>query len=239
MLAHQLRALGLLVTVRPWSQVARSGDDEAAETDLLIIGPGPGDPSAYRSGDPKMVALRRLVGRRLATGRPLFGVCLGHQLLADALGLHLRRRPDPHQGLARTIDLFGRPRLVGFYSSFTAMTTTNTMTTMTATTATRTAAAAAGPAGLASGTSGADLHRSVYGSVRLACDPADGSVHALRGPACIGMQFHPESALSRDGLDILRSELAALFAAATPLTVPIGAPTAMSSASTTTHPIVT
>ncbi|MBF9131634.1 chorismate-binding protein [Plantactinospora sp. S1510] len=42
-----------------------------------------------------------------------------------------------------------------------------------------------------------------YGSVRLARDAADGAVHALRGPTYAGVQFHPESVLSQDGMAVL------------------------------------
>ncbi|MCL9796915.1 chorismate-binding protein, partial [Frankia sp. AgKG'84/4] len=129
----------------------------------------------------KMAVLRGLIAGRLAARRPLLAVCLGHQLLAGLLGLALRRRDDPYQGLARTIDLFGQSRRVGFYSTFTAV-------------------------------AGADELASAYGPVRLARDPADHSVHALRAATFTGLQFHPESVLSRDGLDILRDVLADLLA---------------------------
>jgi phenazine biosynthesis protein phzE len=113
MLAHQLTALGLAVGVVPWHS---PGDLTA---DLVVVGPGPGDPGAR--DDPKMAVLRTLVDDLLAAGRPTFAVCLGHQILAGALGLRLHRRDAPYQGLARDIDLFGTLRRVGFYSSFTAL----------------------------------------------------------------------------------------------------------------------
>jgi phenazine biosynthesis protein phzE len=113
MLAHQLKALGLAVDVVPWHS---PGDLTA---DLVVVGPGPGDPGA--PDDPKMAVLRTLVDDLLAAGRPTFAVCLGHQILAAALGLRLHRRDAPYQGLARDIDLFGSPRRLGFYSSFTAL----------------------------------------------------------------------------------------------------------------------
>jgi 2-amino-4-deoxychorismate synthase len=39
--------------------------------------------------------------------------------------------------------------------------------------------------------------------VQIARDPADGSVHALRGNGFAGLQFHPESVLSADGMAVL------------------------------------
>ena len=50
-----------------------------------------------------------------------------------------------------------------------------------------------------------------YGRVELAVDPADDTVHGLRGPGFAGVQFHPESVLSRDGVDILRELLPPLL----------------------------
>ena len=116
MLAHQLRALGLIVTVVPWNA-------PVPDADLVVVGPGPGDPAA--PADPKMAALRVQVTALLAAGRPMLAVCLGHQVLSAALGLKLIRRDQPYQGVARDIELFGAARRVGFYSSFTAISDTD------------------------------------------------------------------------------------------------------------------
>jgi 2-amino-4-deoxychorismate synthase len=172
MLAHQLKALGLAVTVTGWQS---AGDPDG---DLVIVGPGPGDPDDLT--DPKMVALRALTTRLLEAGRPTLGVCLGHEILAVRLGLGLRRRAAPYQGLARDIELFGRRRRVGFYSSFAAFSST-------------------------------DNASSPYGPVEIARDRADGAVHALRGPGFAGVQFHPESVLSRDGVSVLAELLPPLL----------------------------
>ncbi|MEV6630162.1 anthranilate synthase family protein [Actinoplanes sp. NPDC051470] len=175
MLAHQLRSLGLRVTLTSYRNVG------LLDADLVIVGPGPGDPG--NPGDPKMAYLRGLTTGLLAAGRPVLGVCLGHQILSGLLGLPLHRRDAPYQGVAQDIDLFGRPRKVGFYSSFTAR-------------------------------SGDDRLISPYGPVEIARDPADGSVHALRGPGFAGVQFHPESVLSRDGIAVLHDLLPPLLARA-------------------------
>nr|WP_221381426.1 anthranilate synthase family protein [Actinoplanes polyasparticus] len=186
MLTHQLRALGLAVTVVPWTALpvgaalARLGtaDVDVAGADLVIAGPGPGDPGDAH--DPKMVALRGLIAARLADRKPLLAVCLGHQILAGLLGLTLHRRNSPYQGLAREVDLFGVQRRVGFYSSFTALAPQELITT-------------------------------AHGPVEIARDPADSAVHALRGPGFAGFQFHPESVLSRDGVTVLTELLPQLM----------------------------
>jgi 2-amino-4-deoxychorismate synthase len=172
MLAHQLRALGLAVTVVPWHGVVPAAD-------VVIVGPGPGDPGARH--DPKMAHLRGLLTGLLAAGQPTLAVCLGHQVLAGLLGLPLHRRDAPYQGVARTVDLFGATRRVGFYSSFTAI-------------------------------SPVDRIESPYGPVEIARDPAGGAVHALRGNGFAGVQFHPESVLSRDGMAVLGDLLPPLLA---------------------------
>jgi phenazine biosynthesis protein phzE len=113
MLVHQLRVLGLSTTL-----VAYHREIDPGEFDLVIPGPGPGDPR--RLDDPKMVRMRGLVAGLLDAGRPMLAICLSHQLLAGLLGLPLRRKASPYQGMQRDIDLFGRRALVGFYSTFTA-----------------------------------------------------------------------------------------------------------------------
>jgi phenazine biosynthesis protein phzE len=173
MLAHVLKALGLVVTVVPWSAPVVPSD-----FDLVVVGPGPGDPSDL--SDPKMAAMRTLTLGLLAAERPVLGVCLGHEILAVLLGLPLARRESPYQGLARDVDLFGASRRVGFYSSFAAVASSESLT-------------------------------SPYGVVSIARDPADGSVHALRGASFAGVQFHPESVLSRDGVAVLAGLLPPLL----------------------------
>jgi phenazine biosynthesis protein phzE len=171
MLAHQLKALGLGVTVLPWTAVV-------PEADLVVVGPGPGDPA---SDEPKMVRVRALVAGMLARRQPLLAVCLGHQMLSAALGLRLHRRDTPYQGVARDISLFGASRRVGFYSSFTALSPADRLTT-------------------------------AYGEVEISRDEVDDTVHAVRGERFAGVQFHPESVLSRDGMTVLGELLPRLLA---------------------------
>ncbi|MET8835618.1 chorismate-binding protein [Micromonospora sp. NPDC004540] len=58
----------------------------------------------------------------------------------------------------------------------------------------------------------ADRVATGHGPVELSRDPADGAVHALRGPGFAGVQFHPESVLSRDGMAVLADLLGHLLA---------------------------
>jgi len=115
MLAHQLRHLGLDVTIAPWSGVTDEAVDAA---DLVVSGPGPGDPRDPSS--PRIARMQQIVARRRATGSPLLAVCLSHQILADGLGIELVPLGSPYQGVQKTVPVFGEEASVGFYNTFTA-----------------------------------------------------------------------------------------------------------------------
>ncbi|MGV9499969.1 anthranilate synthase family protein [Streptomyces sp. NPDC003642] len=113
MLDHQLRSLGLRVTVRRF-------DEEYSPDgyDLVVMGPGPGDPRDVEH--PKIAHLRATVRTLLDERRPFLAVCLSHQTLSTLLGFPLVRRAVPNQGVQREIDLFGARERVGFYNTFAA-----------------------------------------------------------------------------------------------------------------------
>ncbi|MCC2033762.1 anthranilate synthase family protein [Microbacterium allomyrinae] len=115
MLAHQLRHLGLEVEITPWDEVT---DEQIDATELLVCGPGPGDPRDPASA--RMRRMREIVARRRSSGRALLAVCLSHQILAHSLGIDLAPLDAPHQGLQKTVDVFGSPASIGFYNTFTA-----------------------------------------------------------------------------------------------------------------------
>ncbi|MEV6163378.1 anthranilate synthase family protein [Streptomyces sp. NPDC052052] len=114
MIVQQLEALG------PTAQVVRYDEPYDPDGfDLVVMGPGPGDPRAL--GDPKIAALDAATARLLRDRVPFLSVCLSHQVLSLRLGLELVQRDEPNQGVQRTIDLFGRPERVGFYNTFSAV----------------------------------------------------------------------------------------------------------------------
>ncbi len=62
----------------------------AADPDAVFLANGPGDPAAL---DYIVDTVRELVGRL-----PVFGICLGHQLLCRAIGLETYKLPFGHHG---------------------------------------------------------------------------------------------------------------------------------------------
>jgi carbamoyl-phosphate synthase small subunit len=90
--AHSPRLLaerGCLVTVLPASATVE--DVEALGADGLFISNGPGDPGAV---DNATTAILRCAERDV----PVFGICLGHQLIARAFGGHTFKLPFGHHG---------------------------------------------------------------------------------------------------------------------------------------------
>jgi carbamoyl-phosphate synthase small subunit len=62
----------------------------ARDPDGYFLVPGPGDPAAM---DDVVATIRTLVARK-----PVFGICLGHQLLSRAVGLETFKLPFGHRG---------------------------------------------------------------------------------------------------------------------------------------------
>jgi carbamoyl-phosphate synthase small subunit len=76
-IARHLAAMGLRVTIVP----AYTTCEQAMELrpDGILLSNGPGDPA----GLPRIVSV---VGELIQTGLPIFGICLGHQLIGRAIG---------------------------------------------------------------------------------------------------------------------------------------------------------
>jgi len=116
MLGHLLGVLGMSTQVLRHD--AYSGPEMFDGFDLVVVGPGPGDPSDQTS--PKMARLRGVVDDLLAARRPFLAVCLGHQVLAHAVGLDLAYKDIVFQGTQSRLPLGGRQETVGFYNTFVA-----------------------------------------------------------------------------------------------------------------------
>jgi carbamoyl-phosphate synthase small subunit len=79
---------GFDVTVVP---ACTSADDVLGlDVDAIFLSNGPGDPAAVK---PAIAAMDKLVGRK-----PIFGICLGHQILSIVLGAKTHKMPFGHHG---------------------------------------------------------------------------------------------------------------------------------------------
>jgi 2-amino-4-deoxychorismate synthase len=115
MLKHAFEHLGLSVVVKDF-------DDPELDVlgfDLVVIGPGPGDPTNME--DPKMRTVHAMVQSLLDSGSRFLAVCLGHQILCHRLGLSIERSDPPLQGVQKAVQYFDRTEVVGFYNTFFAL----------------------------------------------------------------------------------------------------------------------
>jgi carbamoyl-phosphate synthase small subunit len=85
-----LAGLGAKVTVVP--ATASADDILAMKPDGIFLSNGPGDPAA--TGEYAVPVIKEL----LATDIPIFGICLGHQILALALGGRTVKMHQGHHG---------------------------------------------------------------------------------------------------------------------------------------------
>jgi carbamoyl-phosphate synthase small subunit len=81
---------GCKVTVVPADTSAQ--DILAMKPDGIFLSNGPGDPAA--TGEYAVPEIRKLV----ESGKPVFGICLGHQMLALALGARTVKMHQGHHG---------------------------------------------------------------------------------------------------------------------------------------------
>ncbi|MGE4350906.1 MAG: anthranilate synthase family protein [Bdellovibrionales bacterium] len=168
MLAHMLCPLGMIPKI-----VKNAAFDPATDdADLVVLGPGPGDPRDL--SDARIAKANALCKMFVEQKKPLLCVCLGHQILCNVLGLPLAKKKRPFQGAQELIDFFGSPERVGFYNTF------------------------------AGKVDGKDR------GIEISFDEPTGEIHSLRGPGFCGVQFHPESILTTNGMRIVHEVMRAL-----------------------------
>ncbi|MEQ7154036.1 glutamine-hydrolyzing carbamoyl-phosphate synthase small subunit [Brevundimonas aurifodinae] len=111
-----LRALastGAKITVVPATTSAE--DILARNPDGVVLSNGPGDPAA--TGEYAVPEIKKLVD----SGKPVFGICLGHQMLALALGAKTVKMDQGHHGANHPVkDLTtGKVEIVSMNHGFT------------------------------------------------------------------------------------------------------------------------
>ncbi|HEV2334093.1 MAG TPA: glutamine-hydrolyzing carbamoyl-phosphate synthase small subunit [Stellaceae bacterium] len=99
---RMLATHGCRVTIVP--ATASSADILRHQPDGIFLSNGPGDPAA--TGEYAVPVLKELI----RSGKPIFGICLGHQMLALALGGRTRKMEKGHRGANHPVrdELTGR-----------------------------------------------------------------------------------------------------------------------------------
>jgi carbamoyl-phosphate synthase small subunit len=110
---RSLTSIGANVTVVPADTSAE--DILARNPDGVLLSNGPGDPAA--TGEYAVPEIRKLVD----SGKPVFGICLGHQMLALALGARTVKMEQGHHGANNPVkDLTtGKVEIVSMNHGFT------------------------------------------------------------------------------------------------------------------------
>jgi carbamoyl-phosphate synthase small subunit len=108
-----LASAGCRVTVVP--ATASAEDVLALGPDGVFLSNGPGDPAA--TGQYAVPVIKELI----ASGKPVFGICLGHQMLALALGARTSKMHQGHHGANHPVKDFttGKVEITSMNHGFT------------------------------------------------------------------------------------------------------------------------
>jgi anthranilate synthase/aminodeoxychorismate synthase-like glutamine amidotransferase len=174
-LVQCLESLGAECLVRHNDEI-RVRDALALEPDGVLISPGPGAP------DDAGVTLELV--EALAGSRPMLGVCLGHQAIAQAFGARVERAAAPVHGKTSLISHDGRGVFHGLPCPFEATRYHSLLV----------------------------ARPSIPVAFEISAETDDGQVMGLRHRELPleGVQFHPESILTAQGPRLVQNWLSSL-----------------------------
>ena len=147
--------------------------DQAREYDGILLSPGPGAPA-----DAGMCVE---IVEQLGGEVPIFGVCLGHQAIAEAYGAVVDRAPELLHGKTSQVHHEGQGVMRGLPSPFTA-TRYHSL---------------------------AIMDDSLNDQIEVTGRTESGVIMGVKvvGKQIEGVQFHPESVLTEHGHDLLKNWL--------------------------------
>jgi para-aminobenzoate synthetase component 2 len=177
-LVGYLQELGAETTVVRNDDVTLAEAIELAETrDGVLVSPGPGTPAEAGV----CIELIKWCG---AQSKPMFGVCLGHQALAEAYGGTVTHAPELMHGKTSLVEHHGTDVFSGLPSPVTA---------------TRYHSLAA-------------VRGTIPEVLEITAETATGVIMGLRHRTAplSGVQFHPESVLTEGGYQMLGNWLESL-----------------------------
>ena len=145
--------------------------------DAVLISPGPGTPASAGLSIPT-------VKLALATDKPVFGVCLGHQAIAEAMGATVESAPELMHGKTSQVNHQNSPIFEGPPQGFTA---------------TRYHSLAV-------------VRETVPEDLEITGQTESGVIMSLqhRSKPIFGVQFHPESVMTEGGYLMLANWLESL-----------------------------
>ena len=94
-IVHAVRELGVEPDVIRNDRITL---DEIGRSDRIIVSPGPGVPS-------EAGILATMLGRYATSGRPILGVCLGHQAIGERFGARLFNLPEVYHGIQTPVNV--------------------------------------------------------------------------------------------------------------------------------------
>lgn len=170
-LVHLLRELGTDVVVKHNDDISL---EEIDNYDRIVLSPGPGIPSE--------AGLMPNIIKHYAKTKPILGVCLGHQAIAEIFGGKIEKLPKVFHGIETVIEVDNQSKLfknlptqmsVGRYHSWIVS------------------------------------NNGFPKELKVIAKTSDGIIMALRHRVynVYGIQFHPESVLTPLGKDIVKNWL--------------------------------
>ena len=143
----------------------------------IIIGPGPGHPE-----DQELTATKELIRQAIKLKTPLFGICLGHQLIAEVFGAKIVTAEQICHGIISKITHNNSGILNNLPASF-EVTRYHSLLI--------------------------ENRSMIDKEIKISAETSDGEIMAIHHQklAIFGVQFHPESISTQNGKQLLANFL--------------------------------